>query len=57
MKRYNTHGQKLRFPPSEKAQFLTECGIFRLRLGGCHRGYHGLQRQNPDEEQEDPCAG
>jgi len=24
---YNTHGQKLRFPPSKKAQILTECGI------------------------------
>jgi hypothetical protein len=24
---YNTHGHKLRFPPSEKAQFVTECGI------------------------------
>jgi len=24
---YNTHGHKLRFPPSKKAQFVTECGI------------------------------
>jgi FkbM family methyltransferase len=24
---YNTHGHTLRFPPSEKAQFVTECGI------------------------------
>jgi hypothetical protein len=24
---YNTHGHKLRFPPFEKAQFVTECGI------------------------------
>jgi hypothetical protein len=24
---YNTHGHKLRFPLSKKAQFVTECGI------------------------------
>jgi mono/diheme cytochrome c family protein len=24
---YNTHGHKLRFPLSKKAQFMTECGI------------------------------
>jgi len=24
---YNTHGHKLRVPPPEKAQFVTECGI------------------------------
>jgi len=24
---YNTHGHKLRFPPSKRAQFMTECGI------------------------------
>lgn len=24
---YNTHGHKLRIPPSKKAQFVTECGI------------------------------
>ena len=24
---YNTHGNKLHFPPFEKAQFVTECGI------------------------------
>jgi hypothetical protein len=24
---YNNHGHKLRFPPSKKAQFVTECGI------------------------------
>lgn len=24
---YNTHGYKLRFPPSKKAQFVAECGI------------------------------
>ncbi len=27
---YNTHGHKLRFPPSEKAQFVTECGIHKV---------------------------
>jgi hypothetical protein len=27
---YNTHGHKLRFPPSEKVQFVTECGIENL---------------------------
>jgi len=26
---YNTHGHKLRFPPSEKAQFVTECGMVK----------------------------
>jgi hypothetical protein len=25
---YNTHGHKLRFPAFEKAQFVTECGIY-----------------------------
>ena len=25
---YDTHGHKLRFPPSEKAQFVTVGGIF-----------------------------
>jgi heat shock protein HslJ len=29
---YNTHGQKLRCPPSKKAQFLTECGIETISL-------------------------
>jgi len=29
---YNTHGHKLRFPPSEKAQFVTECGILSAPL-------------------------
>jgi hypothetical protein len=27
---YNTHGHKLRFPPSKKAQLVTECGIVSL---------------------------
>jgi hypothetical protein len=27
LRRYNTHGHKLRFPLSKKAQFVTECGI------------------------------
>lgn len=26
-KHINTHGHKLRFPPSKKTQFVTECGI------------------------------
>ncbi len=36
-KHYNTHGHKLRFPPSEKAQFVTECGIsLEVDITGCH---------------------
>lgn len=45
---YNTHGHKLHFPFSKKAQFVTECGIncrgdptgrlYNLFLeGSCHR--------------------
>jgi hypothetical protein len=30
---YNTHGHKLRFPLSKKAQFVTECGIVRDVVG------------------------
>ena len=32
---YNTHGHKLRFPPSKKAQFVTECGIQFCRYVYC----------------------
>jgi hypothetical protein len=32
MKKYNTHGHKLRFLPSKKAQFVTECGIVCYNL-------------------------
>lgn len=31
---YNTHGDKLRFPPSEKAQFVTECGMTQKSVQG-----------------------
>jgi hypothetical protein len=27
---YNTHGHQLRFPPSEAAQLVTECGLQRI---------------------------
>ncbi len=42
---YNTHGHKLRFPPSEKAQFVTECGIFhgaplRIQAENCSHQPH-----------------
>lgn len=29
---YNTHGHKLRFPPSKKAQFVTVCGIKSVQV-------------------------
>jgi len=30
---YNTHGPKLYFPPSEKTQFGTKCGIRQQKRG------------------------
>ena len=29
---YNIHGHILRFPPSEKAQLATECGIAAWKI-------------------------
>jgi hypothetical protein len=41
---YNTHGHKLRFPPFEKAQFVTECGIeLAKHIAALICGFHGMR--------------
>lgn len=40
---YNTHGHKLHFPLSKKAQFVTECGIAAdAHAGDVSFGRHGV---------------
>jgi hypothetical protein len=40
---YNTHGHKVRFPLSEKAQFVTESGI-DPKYGENHLAGRGIQK-------------